>query len=55
MNQMIFIIFMICVYFGMFMYCTSFWKFFFLALFLFDTYILSKNIVTLTSKQDKKE
>ena len=47
--SILFTAFMICVYFGMFMYCTSLWKFFWLALFLGDTYIISKNIVLIST------
>jgi hypothetical protein len=45
----IFIAIMIFVYFGMFVYCTSFWKYFWLALFLADTYAFAKNIILITT------
>jgi len=48
-GHMIFISMMILVYFGMFIYCTSLWKYFWLALFLGDTYVFAKNIVTISS------
>lgn len=55
-GHMIFISIMIFIYFGMFIYCTSFWKYFWLALFLGDTYIFAKNIIIISeilkSKKD---
>lgn len=48
-GHMIFISMMIFVYFGMFIYCTSFWKYFWLALFLGDTYVFAKNFIIITT------
>lgn len=48
-GNMIFISIMILFYFGMFVYCTSLWKYFWLALFLGDTYVFAKNFITITS------
>jgi len=48
-GHMIFISIMILFYFGMFVYCTSLWKYFWLALFLGDTYVFAKNFITITT------